>query len=147
MNAYPPLPVNTGTPVSAPPFVVEHLARTCGWARVVSVLWLLLLIISMALVIFSGNGVLALFSSSSPVESLGFLIKLVFSVLAFIRLGMYASAIKRLMFNRRPQDLVDAMLQQKIFWKSTGILMIMYLLQFGYTIATSGFGMEGFGRI
>jgi hypothetical protein len=106
-----------------------------------------MLILSMGMALFSGAGTSALFSSSSPVENIIFFIKLVLSAMAFIRLGVYASAIRRLMVSRGPQDLVDAILQQKIFWKITGILMIIQLLQFGYIITTSGFGMEGFRRM
>jgi hypothetical protein len=133
---------------------VEMLRQTRPWVMFMGVLcfigsaFMLLAGVGMAIA-----GAVAAGASKNPFAAM---IGFVYIPLAFLyiypgfKLVKYASAIGRLVEARASADLEEALLQQKSFWKFSGIsAIVMFVLYFVFFIVMIAVGvsgvMKGFG--
>ena len=115
--------------------VVDQLARTKPWVRLFSVLMFLgaglMLLVAAAILLVGGIGAAGSKGSTAAISgAMGVGISMVYAVMAVLyifpalKLWKYASGIGRLLYSGSEGDLVNALNEQRVFWKFVGILMI-----------------------
>ena len=111
---------------------LQSLARAKFWARFVGVCFLvfggLLCVVVIAMIVTSG-----MFSSGGRMYSFILIPAATYAVTAMIMIliglsaNRFASAAKRAVGSRRPEDLAAAMVAQHATWRLAGIIIITYL--------------------
>ncbi len=134
--------------------VLHQLAGTKPWVRFMSVLMFFGagMMLLLALVIALAGSQMSRFSAASgaaPMLSgvMGTMIAILYGVLSIVyiypalKLWNYASRIGDLLMTGSEQDLVNALGQQRSFWKFLGILVLaMFVLYFVAIVAMIVFG-------
>jgi hypothetical protein len=111
-----------------PAGVIDQLVRTQFWVRVVSVAGLIVSVVIVACLflpyaVFSpryGNRDVLLGPLIIMALLLAFLL-----IYPLVRLSKYASAIARLKMTRSGVDLENALMQQRLFWRFIGVLLLI----------------------
>jgi hypothetical protein len=128
---------------------VALLLQTRTWVRIISIFCFIgagLMLLASVGMFIAGAVASAAASSSSPIPmaALG-LVYMPFAALYIypgIKLWMYANAIGRLGASRSTVDLEGALLQQKSFWKYSGIsAIVMVVLYVLFFIGVMAFGV------
>lgn len=140
-----------------PPGAVEMLAATKPWVRFLSVITFIgagfMLLAALVMTVAGGAGMFAAASNDGMPKalagSMGVILAAVYVVLAVVyiypgvKLWKYASSIGRLIQSGSAEDLVEALKQQKSFWKFVGILMLamlaLYIVAIIAGVAFAGF--------
>ncbi len=107
--------------------VVDLLARTKGWVRLIGVLSF----IGAAFIIFAALGVLMVMSKAGGMVvpiALMYGVMSAFYIYAGVKLNGYANAIGRLIFSGKTFDLEQALDQQRAFWKFAGIIALISII-------------------
>lgn len=124
--------------------VVSQLARTKGWVRFLGVLGF----IGACLALLGGLGMMgaagfmgkAMAAQPQSAQVKGFgeglfyalgIGYLIFGFLMFypsLKLNQYASAIARLIYTGKAEDLADAIERQRAYWKFTGMMLALMLV-------------------
>lgn len=133
--------VSAGSGAMVPPGAVEMLAKTKPWVRFLSVITFIsagfMLLLGVVMTVAGSSMFAAASRSGMPpglAGSMGVILAAVYVVLAIVyiypgvKLWKYASAIARLIQSGSQQDLVEALKQQKSFWKFVGILFLIMLV-------------------
>ena len=136
---------------------VAQLAATKPWVRLISVVIFVgagfMLLGALFMLMAGGASMMAAAKSqgapSALAGSMGGILAALYAVLAFLyifpglKLWKYASAIGRLIQSGGENDLVDALNQQRSFWKFTGmivlIMLVIYIVAIIVGIAAVGF--------
>ena len=130
-----------------PGAAIEKLAATKPWVRLVSVLTFIgsgfTLLMSAVMFMMGTVGSLAASGRSGAAipPALGIGMSIAYVVVAIVqlypgvKLWKYAGAIARLMQSQSEVDLVDALNQQRGFWKFVGIIIVTFIALYIVAIA------------
>ena len=136
--------------------VVEHLAATKPWVRFISVLtfigagFMLIAAAGMGMMgVVGGMGGMPGNRANNPFTgAMGFGLAALYVAMAIVyifpgvKLWKYASSIAMLIQTGRNEDLVDALNQQRSFWKFVGVfliaIMVLYIIAIIAIVAVAG---------
>jgi hypothetical protein len=117
------------------PQVIQVLQNTKPWVRLCSVIGFICtgFLLLFALVMLFGGAVMTTQNAAMPFAGFQFILGFIYAAMGIlylfpsIKLWRYGSAILRLLSTRSNADLVDALDQQRSFWKFVGIMILITL--------------------
>jgi len=147
------------TPVYSPgmvdPRAVQALQGTKPWVRLCSVIGFIStgFILLAALIMLFGGAFMPTQKQAFPFAGFQFVLGLLYAAMGVlylfpsIKLWKYGSAILRLMSTGSNADLIEALEQQRSFWKFVGILiLVMIALYVLAIVGVAGFTMISVAR-
>lgn len=141
------------------PGVINQLARTKGWVRFLAVLGF----IGSGLMVLAAAGMMlgsAAFGKAMKEKDMGadfssglfmgvgalYLVMGLIQMHPALKLNSFASAIGRLILSGSVSDLVDAIEQQRSFWKFVGVMLVIFLIFFVTMMIAAAVGVAAFQK-
>ncbi len=121
-----------------PPVVMEHLRGTRPWVKFCSLAGYITAMFIVIIALITVNKMINYFPFyQTAMLGAFYLIMATLFIIPSLRLSHYEKSITRLMVSNRIEDLEQAIAHQRAFWRQMGIMILILLVIYLFTLAFS----------